>query len=297
MVNYQCPRCGYKINNKSKYLDHLKRKFICKPKIKDINLLEEYVKYEILGKENFVAECKPNVASVAKCSILRCDICSKTFNHRSSLHRHIKNRHSNIHDSENTENMKMLIKLLNNQIEEQKEQQKLLKNQLEKRDKQIEELINKVGININNSSITQNIQLLAYNNSDMSHLTDKDFISCLNHNNMCIPYLIKKIHFNPKKPENHNIYISNIKNNYVMIYDGNKWTLKDREDIINNLIDDNEVVFEQKLEEWLENVNNYPEIMNKFNRYLEKRENDVVINKIKNEIKLILFNNRKLIKS
>ena len=34
--------------------------------------------------------------------------------------------------------------------------------------------------------------------------------------------------------------------------------------------------------------------MKKFNRYLEKKENDYVINKIKEEIKLILFNNRKV---
>ena len=128
-------------------------------------------------------------------SFFRCNICNKTFNHRSSLHRHKKNSHNIKHDNDNTENMKMLINLLNIQLEEQKEQQLILKNELEKRDKQIEELINKVGINISNSSITQNIQLLAYNNSDVSHLTDKDFISCLNHNNMCIPYLIKKIHF------------------------------------------------------------------------------------------------------
>ena len=35
--------------------------------------------------------------------------------------------------------------------------------------------------------------------------------------------------------------------------------------------------------------------MKKFNRYLEKKENDSVLNKIKQEIKFILFNNRKVI--
>ena len=35
--------------------------------------------------------------------------------------------------------------------------------------------------------------------------------------------------------------------------------------------------------------------MKKFNRYLEKKENDTVLNKIKDEIKLMLFNNRDLI--
>jgi hypothetical protein len=35
--------------------------------------------------------------------------------------------------------------------------------------------------------------------------------------------------------------------------------------------------------------------MKKFNRYLEKKENDTVLNKIKNEIKLMLFNNRDIV--
>jgi hypothetical protein len=35
--------------------------------------------------------------------------------------------------------------------------------------------------------------------------------------------------------------------------------------------------------------------MKKFNRYLEKKENDTVLNKIKDEIKLMLFNNRDII--
>ena len=38
------------------------------------------------------------------------------------------------------------------------------------------------------------------------------------------------------------------------------------------LIDKNDFVLEQKLEEWIENGKNYPIIMKKFNRYLEKKE-------------------------
>jgi len=37
--------------------------------------------------------------------------------------------------------------------------------------------------------------------------------------------------------------------------------------------------------------------MRKFERYLEKKENNVVIDRIKEEIKLMLFNNRQLIKT
>ena len=49
------------------------------------------------------------------------------------------------------------------------------------------------------------------------------------------------------------------------------------------------------MEEWIENGKDFPDIMRKFNRYLEKKEQDEVINKIKNEIKLILYNNREVV--
>ena len=52
---------------------------------------------------------------------------------------------------------------------------------------------------------------------------------------------------------------------------------------------------EYKLEEWLENGKKYPDAMKKFNRYIEKRDNDKVINKIKDEIKLLLYNNRNVV--
>ena len=44
------------------------------------------------------------------------------------------------------------------------------------------------------------------------------YIKILKRGSNCIPKLLEAIHFNPEKPENHNIYIPNIKNNYVMIY-------------------------------------------------------------------------------
>ena len=74
-----------------------------------------------------------------------------------------------------------------------------------------------------------------------------------------------------------------------------KWNLGSQNETIDDLIDTNEVVIEQKLEEWLENGKDYPQIMKKFKRYLEKKENDEVKNAIKEEIKLILYNNRKFV--
>ena len=37
------------------------------------------------------------------------------------------------------------------------------------------------------------------------------------------------------------------------------------------------MIIEQKLEEWVENGKDYPDIMRKFNRYLEKKEKSTLI--------------------
>ena len=181
---------------------------------------------------------------------------------------------------------------MNNLVDKLNEQLEKRDRQIDEQNNQIKELIKKVGITQN---IQNNIKILAYKNTDLSHLTDNDYMYCLNRSNMVIPNLIKRIHFDPKKPENHNIYIGNIKNKYVMIYDGNKWNLQNQDETIEDIIDINEYVLEQKLEEWVENGNEYPDIMRKFNRYLEKKEKDEVLNAVKEEIKLVLFNNRKVI--
>ena len=156
----------------------------------------------------------------------------------------------------------------------------------------------KVGVNIgtqNIQNIQNNIKILAYNKTDMTHLKDKDYIKFLSHSNFCVPHMIKKLHFDPRKPENHNIYISNLKNNFVMVYNGNQWNIRDRNEVINDMIEDNTNILEDKIEDWLEKGKQYPHIMKKFNRYLEKKENDIVIDKIKQEIKFILYNNREIV--
>jgi hypothetical protein len=307
MVNYKCPRCGYETHIKTIYIRHLGRKYICETKISDNDLQNEYKKYNILSKiknnntklkmkpneakmKHKEAKCKPNEAN--KSNNFKCEYCKKIYFHRQSLYKHLKKCEDKKKDEEDKLNLLNLVNLLNIQLEEQKQQLERRDKQIEEQNIQIKELIKKTGINIGTQNVQQNINILAYNNTDISHLTDKDYLKCLKHSNFCIPHLIEKIHFNPKKPENHNIYISNLKNNYVMIYNGNKWMINDRDESIQNLIDDKELIMEQKLEEWIENGNQYPDIMKKFNRYIEKKENDKVLNKVKAEIKLLLFNNR-----
>ena len=66
-------------------------------------------------------------------------------------------------------------------------------------------------INNNNSNIVINI-VLPHNKPDISGLTDADFYYILGRQLNSIPVMIEKLHFNEANPQNHNLYISNIKN-------------------------------------------------------------------------------------
>ena len=52
MVNYKCPRCGYEINIKTKYVNHLRRKKLCNPVVSEDDLQNEYIKFNVTEKIN-----------------------------------------------------------------------------------------------------------------------------------------------------------------------------------------------------------------------------------------------------
>ena len=60
---------------------------------------------------------------------------------------------------------------------------------------------------------------LSYNETNKQFLTDDMISKCMEKQNMCVPEIIKLVHFNNIHPENKNIYISNLKTNYVRIDD------------------------------------------------------------------------------
>ena len=315
-MKYECYMCLWSTPIKTKMVSHIGRIRPCK-NINNI-ILEDCKEYILNGLSyneylnlgiNSANHCKNHNITTndhnnsLQSTNIKCEYCKKNYSRIDSLNRHLKTCKEKQKDDEAKESMNELVNLLNkqnNELKEQLEKQNMkFEKELDKRDKQIDELIKKAGIN--NSTITNNIQnnikLLSYKDTDVSSLTDKDILKCLNHSNMCVPHLIKMIHFDPKKPENHNIYISNLKNGYVMAYDGDKWETRNREEVITDIIDDKQGLIEERIENWIEDGTKYPAIMKKFERYLEKKENNSVIDKIKEEIKLMLFNNRNLIKT
>jgi hypothetical protein len=194
--------------------------------------------------------------------------------------------------------MKELVRLMNIQMEQQKQEFthkiETQSKQIETQSKQIEKLMGKLEISgsFNTTNNMINISLLPYRETDTSHLTDQDYRYCIKRVNHCVKSMIEKVHFNPLKPENMNIYISNIKDKYIMLYDGQNWNVANKKAELDRLYEEKEMM----LEEWLES-NPEEELKDKFMKYLNNKDNDECLNRIKEEIKMMLYNSQKLLKN
>ena len=270
MPTYKCDCCNFSTLLKSNYTNHLN------------------TKKHISNNSEKLAEVSQKLAEVSqeKSNTFKCKYCEQLYKHKSSLSKHIKYSCT----KNKTEDLNELVRLLNLQLQSQTKQ-------IDTQSKQIEKLMEKLEINntyntnSNNTINVTNINLLNYKDTDTSHLTSNDYKKCLKEASRCVLKLIERVHFNPDKPENMNIYISNMKNNYMMMYKENKWNLVKKEEM--------DSVYNHKEDliiEWF-NLNKDPELMKYFERFIDLKEDKPTVDAVQEEYKLLLFNNRTLIKN
>jgi hypothetical protein len=141
-----------------------------------------------------------------------CEHCEHGFNDRSNFYRHKKNNCKQINKNKINENLE--IEKLKLEIEKLK----LVNNNT----------INSHNTTNNNSNnnttnVTNNINIVAYGDEDMSFLTEKQILNVLSNGREGIYKLIEMVNFNKDKPENHNIKYNNVNKKITHIYNGKKW--------------------------------------------------------------------------
>jgi len=227
---------------------------------------------------NRLNKCGENPQVIARPVSIVCEFCNKSYTTKRSLKRHYtvcKTKKQQEEDEAAKE------------IAELKEKLARAEAKAEAKGGPQTVINNYIQVNIN-----------GYRDTSFEHLTDRHFKRAIGRMVNSVPQLIKDVHFNKKVPENHNIYISNIKNKYAMVYDGEKWCSKPQDQVIDDLISDQEYA----IEEWLGEGDRFPKEMDKFNQYLEKKETEapegggMIKDAIKEEVKLLLYNNRNLIR-
>jgi len=278
MVNYICRNCKKTFEQKGHYERHLNRKFPCKTHPSIINSIDISSKTGI-HIPNLEYDNNNNI----------CLFCKKTYSTKFNLNKHQKKCKIKKDYEMKEELYNLLILETQKKIEEKN---LYLKQQINNLQKQLNKKSNNI-INSNNTNCNNTINILAYNKTDLSHLTDRDFEYIMKKCYKSLPTLIEKTHFDPNKLENKNIYINNIQNKYVMIYNGTKWNLVNQDETLDNIYENSSNILEDKIEDWEINKYKYNKIaVERFYKFLDNKDKDIIKNNIKDEIKLILYNNR-----
>ena len=284
MVLYKCIRCNYSNIHKNDFKKHLKRKILCKPLVNDVDRLQLFQYYNFDVPDELVhniTQCNPKTSpNVTQCNPKTspnvipkkyiCNYCNKGFAFYQGRSRHIlyrckkKDKHENI--------INQNINITNNTINSNN--------------------------TINNT--TNNIVLVAFGQEDMSKLSKEQILKCLKTGFQSVKNLTNAVHFNKQIPEFKNILVSNIKDKYGKIYDGAKWIVKNKNDLLNDLYDEKKRFIEEQLDnnDIISSLTNLQ--TNALNRWLTiedeyDNDNDDKIKGLKSEILLELYNNRSLV--
>jgi hypothetical protein len=291
MTKYKCNKCAKIYEHKNDYNRHINRKTTC-------NL--EYVCQNNLNKTgNETAPVKIKEKKVHKCKY-----CNDEFTRASSLIRHLDTRCSTRKQIEDNPLLNTMIKNMDDMKKEFDEKINILKHEnnilIKKIDENKGNITNTTNIdkqvNIDKQQINNknNIKLIAFGEEDLSVISDQVCKQLLKRGFKSVQYMLEHVHFNKDNPENQNVYIPNLNNDYVTIFNGDDWSTKIKDDIIDQLIDNSNGYLGEKFNKFIKDNSLDEATIKKYQRYLDEQDDDSVKKTQKKEIKLLLYNNRKL---
>jgi hypothetical protein len=182
-MNFECQRCGHIFNLKSDLKRHLTKIKPCREIISNHTQKECMLMF---NDEKFL-----------KISVLKEQLFSKDEK----------------------------VKLLEKQLEDKQKENEKLKKENEKLKAKAVLISNTTGvasIGDNNHNVNINITLNSFDKTDYTVLKD-NIHECIKDGIVDEAKLIKLLHFNKKHPENHNIKITNKRENKIKIYDGKEF--------------------------------------------------------------------------
>ncbi len=315
MKKHICHRCKKQFKQKSHLTDHLNRKNPCEEVILDDNDDDIHMNRNTTSEnhlESFINrnELKKN----------QCEFCFKEFPTNSNYNRHIKickkKPEKKIDDYERFEFMKLIEeqnKIIRELMHNNQENNMIKKNQCEfcykifsnnsnyNKHKKVCKGNPVTYNNCNQSTNTQNINinLSPFGKEDLTHLEGELFDLVRYFNYKTVYDMIEGTHFDKRKPQNHNIYVPNIKNKYAAIYNGEKWNLVNSDEIIDDMIKKNYYILEDFYNDNIEQLDELKYKDSKaYDRFIDflsiindaDREHEKAY--VKGDVYLSLYNNR-----
>ena len=270
MVKYECPNCFNIYEHKGNYEKHMNKKKLCNP-------------------SSSITNPKPVISnpptSIIKENIneSQCCCCLKIFSNKNNRIKHEKTTkcfYDKIKEDEEKENAN---------IEKIKQLEEIIADLKSKQLSTINSTINNTNNNSHNTTnYIQNIVINKHGYEDMSHLTDNQKIINLSKGYNSVPDYVLLKFFDPKHPENSNIFRGSLKSSEVYIYNGEKWIIDNLHDAVYNLNDnitseikDNYKELKHKLPPKVKEL--YEHTLNNNNELVAKTQNKMIEQMLYNE--------------
>jgi len=272
---------------------------------------KNYVSYKSLWNHNKkfhkkdvttnVTDVTKNVTkNVTKCNKFVCNNCNKILNNRQSKWRHEKKCDivpAKIQDIEVDDKLEKIEKENLEMKAEMTKLKDLLQKALKIHPKTLQKINNQLN-NTNNGTINNNTVIIQLGKEDLTKmLTMDEKISILNRQAMGINDLVKLVHTSGKYQKCMNVYITNLQNTIGYMYDEkhNNFIAVNKNELLNDLVDSRMYDIEKfydKLQTKFE-----PEKAKRIKKFIDRMKNgeDCLKDLKKEEIKLILYNNREVI--
>lgn len=255
MVKYTCQNCNKVFSRKSGYDRHVNRKKGCTP--------DDFYKCKVCERrftlksdyDRHINKKKPCTKKIGsyRDGKHKCKECGKEFSGYHGLYYHIKNK---VCDKGN--GVKNVQNIQNN----------------------------------NNISMDGDVKLVKFGNENLSHISNDLYKQILGRGLRSVQEFIEHSNFHPDHPENHNIYIANIRDEYIVFFDGKKWSITDRDELMEDIIYMRSDYLIIKFNELSHEMD--PRDVLKFENFMKRRDDDDVLRKIKGELTLQFYNNRYL---
>ena len=224
ITEYRCNICNKQYSGYQSLWIHNKKFHISNNSISQPNNSMSQPNNSISQPNNSISQ--PNIN-------YSCKFCFKIYKHQQSKSRHEKIcKNNNILVDENN--------LLKNKLSKMEDQMKDILNKYAKiHPKTLQKinnnLINNSNNNTNNNNTINNTFIKFGNEKLANLLTQKDMLNIINKVCLCIEESIKTVHFNKELPEYSNIFITNMRDTNAYIFDGNKFILTSKDEVINEL--------------------------------------------------------------
>jgi hypothetical protein len=265
-----------------------------------------------------IPECIPEKITLPNCDQTvvtngsnSCSVCNKLLSNRHSRWRHEQTcKTKNINEIEimkkeiEKSKIEAQKEIEKSKLESQKElaeykkEMEKLKAMLQKSLKIHPKTLNKINNQLNNSGTINNITIIQLGNENLSEiLNNKEKKLILDRQAMSINHLVDLIHVSGKYKKFKNVYITNLQSTFAYKFDEkqNKFIAVNKNELITDIVDSRMYDIQKFYDEIYPDLE--PKKAEQIKKFIDRmgKEEDELKDVKKEEIKLILYNNREKI--